>query len=789
MGSSGNSPATVFLGHSANAQGAGRIEPLAEHLRAVAERAAGFCEPFGCREQGYAAGLVHDLGKYAERFLRHVLGSRERAGDHWSAGAAWLVHVAKELGLLPAIAIAGHHAGLEQLYLAPDKLGRKIQADLKESPGSFTDPHFGQLVQRFQADGFALPAIRAGFTLSEAMACAQFDTRMLFSALVDADFLETEAHFQGDAQVPRRPRPAGPVLDVARAIEALNAHRESVRREHPGEPMGPVREQLFQACVDAAAGPQGLYTVSAPTGSGKTLALLGFALEHARLHGLRRIVLVMPFLNIIEQTAEIYRRIFSLERGFPESYVLEHHSLADRNQQTGGEADDDATPDWAKLLVENWDAPFILTTSVQLLESLMAARPARCRKLHRLARSVILFDEVQTLPLPLVKATLATLGRLAEPGGPYGSTVVFATATQPAFDVLHPCVAELSPVGWQPREVVAEPGPLYAPAASRVRVAWRHGTSIALSDLADELAREKRVLCIVNLKRHAVALARSLHERGVSGLRHLSTSMCPAHRQKVLEEVRERLDGGKRVRLVATQCVEAGVDLDFPVVYRALGPLEAIAQAAGRCNRHGSGPVGRVVVFKPLDDRGLYPPGYREAVDATESYLATLADEGNLDTLEILNAPGRLRNYFRHFYSLSGRATGMRDDEKTLLDEILGGNFAEVARLYRLIPQDSIQVLVPYLPKVFEELCAEIRGPRPSGADFLRAWCRRAALHGVSLYRPPRDSSLWNHLEPIAFSRRRDASAEESGWFQALPGIEYDKLLGLTEKTEEVWIA
>jgi CRISPR-associated helicase Cas3/CRISPR-associated endonuclease Cas3-HD len=761
-----------------------------QHIQAVAERARCFAAAFGAEEQAYVAGLVHDLGKYAEQFLRRLRDPRERGRDHWTAGAALLAATSPGLGLLPAVAVLGHHRGLPQLPVDSTEFGRAILNTLRSHPESFTETNLQLLRQRFEEDGFVVPQIRRGLAITGYLAADMLDVRMLFSTLADADFLETEAHFNGDARTRRRPRQEGPVLDVDQAIAALDEHLVSVRQRFAQAPMAAARETLLQQCRDAADRPTGLFSLSAPTGAGKTLAMLAFALQHARAHGLRRVILVMPFLNIIEQAARVYREVFSSERGFAPNTVLEHHSLAERSDEEAEAAGGDYDESLPRLLAENWDAPVILTTTVQLLESLLADRPSRCRKLHRLAQTVLLFDEVQTLPLSLAVATLATLSRLADPAGPYRSTVVFATATQPAFDTLDERVRpQFAAAGWRPTEIVSDAGPLYRQAAQRIGVVWCHGTPIDLDALAAELLEHDRVLCIVNLKRHAVRLATALRDRSAEGLFHLSTNMCPRHRAAVLAKVNRRLEKGRPVRLVATQCVEAGVDLDFPVVYRALAPLEAIAQAAGRCNRHGRGPQGRVVVFKPLDDRGLYPPGYREAVTATEHFLAGLTQHGGLDGVDVLNCPEHLRAYFQQFYSLSGRLSTERDDEHLLLDAIRAGDFAEVAKLYRLIPQDAIQVLVPYDRAEFDRIRGEITEVDHLNPEFIRAWVRQSTPHAVSLYRPRAEDVLWNHLEPIQFSRRHPVENDRCEWFSSLPGIAYDPLIGMSQKTEDAWIA
>lgn len=778
-----------FLAHSPNDDGAGVAESLSDHLRRVAERAAGFAAAFGAEQQAAAAGLLHDLGKYADQFQRRLRDPSERGRDHWTVGALAAL-AARDFGLLPALAVAGHHAGLNMLWDFR-RACQEMLAALKNHPEAFTGTDRQLLLTRFAADGFELPHVDQGLAPTGRFAADMLDVRMFFSALVDADFLETEAHFNGDAGTPRLPRRDGPLLDPGRALSALERYLTHVRQTHHGEPMAPVREVLYSACVAAAARPQGLFTLSAPTGAGKTLAMLAFALHHARARGLRRIVLVMPFLNIIDQSAGDYRAIFSPKNDFDPHPVLEHHSLADHGDRPAEDAAEDGIESLARLLVENWDAPVILTTTVQFFQSLMSDRPSRCRKLHQLARSVILFDEVQTLPPALAVATLATLSRLCDPAGPYGSTVVFATATQPAFDAFDSRLRpEFSSAGWRPEEIVPQDqaGPLYASAAGRFRVTWRHGAPIDLDDLARELQDHDQALCIVNLKRHAVRLAHTLRERGNEGLLHLSTNMCPAHRVKVLNTVKSRLRDGMAVRLVATQCVEAGVDLDFPVVYRALAPLEAIAQAAGRCNRHGRRGPGQVVVFKPQDDRRPYPPGYGEAVDATETFLASLSQQADLDALEILNSPERLRAYFRHFYGLSGRTSSERDDEKPLLDAIRAGDFPEVAGLYKLINQDTIRVLVPYDPALFEQLRSEITETPRLTPKFIRDWCRRASPYAVNLFRPRDNDPIVPHLDPIQFSRHREVETWNADWFIALRGIEYDGLLGISDRVEGLWI-
>lgn len=777
-----------YFAHSENDDGHGVRETVRNHTRRVTDLAVEFANAFGMAEQAQIAGLLHDLGKYSAQFQRRLTVRGEPSRDHWSIGAQLAVECYKERGLLPALAILGHHVGLETITTHIALVKNLAQALKEDSSGKrFTTNDRQSVGAAFQYDGFSFPKLDRYHTLSgdgEVPAAEMLDVRLLFSALVDADFLATEGHFSGDATTPYRPRKPGPSLDIDPAIAAFDDFLYIIRlQQNSPAAMQTVRDQLAADCLAAAELPQGAFTLSAPTGSGKTLSILAFALHHARKHGLRRIVLVMPFLNIIEQTVKIYRDIFAVDRGFDSQFVLEDHSLADEAKARDKPDGTEPAEIRRRLLAENWDAPLILTTNVQLLESLHANKPARCRKLHRLAKSVILFDEVQTLPPNLAKATLGTLSRLCQPDGPHGSTVVFATATQPAFSHLHAEVLKLSPAGWQPREIVSNSQRLFAAASGRVRVQWRHRKPLTFDSLVDELANRDRVLCIVNLKRHAAALATALRDRGIDGVLHLSTNLCSAHRLSVLERVRSRLkDPSQPVRLIATQCVEAGVDVSFPAVYRSLGPLEAIAQASGRCNRSGEGPTGDVIVFRWPDEpgrdaRAQYPPGYAAAVNATETFL----NGQNLDE-DIIHSPRHIRAYYERLYQLAGRSDGTAGDEKKIDQALTMENFVEVAQEYRLIESDTINVIVPYDAEEYARLQAEASSDPPLKGEALREWYRRARRMTVSVYRPQPDSPIMMCLDPIRFGNQDLENRPEldTTWFWLLPVAKYDKLLGLT---------
>jgi CRISPR-associated helicase Cas3/CRISPR-associated endonuclease Cas3-HD len=765
----------MYYAHSGSSRE--RWEPLRVHLLAVAERAARFAAPFHAAEEARLAGLLHDLGKYSDLFTRRLNGQASRL-DHWSAGAFAACREYRQAGFAAALAIQGHHIGLLSL-------SRLQETDLRSTKSHprglrFTETDLSALLGRLKADGIELPPLSSSLfdNKSPTTVAGMLDVRMLFSALVDADFLETEAHFRADASGQRFCRPEGLDLQPARALDSLlQKVRDVAGASRATSEVNRLRQDLLEACLAAAEGPPGLFTLSAPTGAGKTLAMLAFALRHAERNGMRRIVMAIPYLSILEQTARIYREL--LAPTFGDSYLLEHHSLAGTRREPGEDSKSDGSRDQqeapeqlARWLTENWDAPLVVTTSVQLLESLFSNRPSACRKLHRLAGSVLLFDEVQTLPPQLAVPTLAALSRLAER---YGASVVFATATQPAFDHLHDDIKNYAPSGWQPREI-APPSLQLFERARRTRVAWDVEKPISWEALAGELAGHDGVLCIVNLKRHARTLAEKLQQRGVTGLFHLSTNLCPAHRERVLAEVRQRLQDGQTCRLISTQCIEAGVDVDFPRVYRALGPLEAVAQAAGRCNRSGNLPgLGEVRVFLP-EDVGYPPGGYEQATDATRLLLKSLPPE----RMEDIQSPDLFRGYYKSLYDLAKVA----EPSLKIRDALGAREFEKMAEHYRLIDQDTISVLVPYDLDVFADLRAELRTTGLTGG-----WIRRARPHTVSLFRPKRTDLLWGYLEPAARGRQEE-DRQSQEWFVYLEASHYDRdLLGLVGPSEGVWIA
>jgi CRISPR-associated helicase Cas3/CRISPR-associated endonuclease Cas3-HD len=751
-----------YFAHSANGQG--KWHPLVDHLASVSELADKFLYGMRVQEEAALAGLLHDIGKYGDLFQARLHGKAQGL-DHWSQGA-WLA-LLKHKAVAAALAIQGHHIGLQSLSkselrrLEPKALASNHSLQLRLS-----EEDLAILEGRLAEDGLTVPQPTTPVlgTSIDSRIDHMLDVRMLFSALVDADFLDTEAHFESDADG-KRYRAPGAMLHPDKALSVLRDYIGGIQRQTQAAPaVAEVRRVLLEAGMNAASHAPGLFTLTAPTGSGKTLAMLAFAMNHAQQHGLRRIVVVIPYLSIIEQTASIYRSIF--EPIFGGHYVLEQHSLSGLGEERstgdneGGKGEVAHAERQRRLLAENWDAPLIVTTSVQMLESLMSNRPSTCRKLHRLARSVILFDEVQTLPANLAVPTLATLSHLAHE---YGSTVVFATATQPAFAHLHEAIQSHCAIGWQPREIVPEPVELFT-TLRRTEVQWGNpDEGVTWAELSERLREQAQAMCVVNLKRHAKELWESMESSAI----HLSTNLCPAHRRKMLDGVRESLKHQRRVHLVATQCVEAGVDVDFPVVYRAYGPLDAIIQAGGRCNREGKlAGFGEVQVFLPQDE--AYPPGgYQQASQITRMLLRQHGADGMR-----LDDPDFVTTYYRQLYDLSKPEAAARTKE--LLDFIKAGSFPDVARHYRLIAQDAINIVVPYSECLDQFATLRDEADRKG---LTADWIRSARPLTVSLYRPKMDDAIWDALIPVKVAGRGDR--EQNEWFIYAVEEHYHPVLGL----------
>lgn len=659
-------------------------EPLVEHLEKVVARAGGFGERLGLGGVGraYAEALawLHDAGKFGRPFQRYLRTGKGKV-DHSTAGAILARERYRPLGILLAYGIAGHHAGLPDGGDAGEAslLHRCARTDLAD------------LVRREAeaAIGHRLPAALPPPGVPDMFACAFF-IRMIFSCLTDADALAAEAFQTPDRSALRGQAP--PIAALANRLAGL-LDRKTARAS--AARVNRLRADVLARCRAEAGGKPGFYSLCVPTGGGKTLSSLSFALEHARAQGLERVVYVIPYLSIIEQTARVFRRgIFRCMDGA----VLEHHT---GYAEPPGE--EPAGPDRHKLASENWDAPITVTTAVQFFESLFAARPSRCRKLHNLARSVIVLDEAQMLPLPHLQPCLEALRELVRG---YGATVLLCTATQPALLRNAPLSFGLDDV----RPIMPDAGALHAVLK---RVELERTGLLDDEALADRIADEPRILCVVEQRAHAAALYRRLKERGTNGLFHLSAALCAHDRASVLDQIRKALATRQECRVVATQLVEAGVDVDFPVVMRAMAGLDSIVQCAGRCNREGKLPEpGRVVVFDT--PHLLKLPDIERRRFVAKEMLDIAAREG-ADPL----SPCVMERYFARLLQVEADTGDDTFDQARVWRRLVHTRqpdhfpFRSVAADFHLIGDEQVTVITPRSPEAEGWVAALDTAERP----------------------------------------------------------------------------
>lgn len=623
----------------------GTFQKLIEHLTGVSKRAAAFAEGFGAREHARRTGMLHDIGKYSAAAQKRQRDPEHIAKvDHATAGA----QEAKRLGdLAAAFAIAGHHGGL------PDP-GTRVSADASTLYARLNKPLTGELdpsnwrSEQETTTGDVFPAWFQQVPRSRMGFVNAMYTRMLYSCLVDADYLDTEA-FMTCKEVERDRGEALPAL-----LEKLRSYVEPWLAVE-GAGLNRVRSDLLRACLQGGEREQGLYTMTIPTGGGKTVSSLAFALSHAMQHGMKRVIYVVPYTSIIEQNAEVFRQILGEEN------VLEHHANVDM---------DDEENNLHRLAAENWNSPVVVTTAVQFFESLFAAKPSRCRKLHNITNAVVIFDEAQMLPVPYLRPCVNAIAELVQH---YGATAVLCTATQPALEgVLTQYAPEL-----KPQEICSGTSVLFE-AFRRTKIV-RDGVQTQ-AELANRLAENEQVLCIVNLRRTAQEIFGLLPEEGRF---HLSTLMTPEHRMRKLDEIRQRLKAGLPCRVVSTSLIEAGVDVDFPEVWRELAGLDSILQAAGRCNREGKRPIENSLVHV-FQLEGAAPRMIRQNVAATERVVAEFAD---------IAAPDAIEAYFRELFYVLKSNDAL--DAKGILRMSDGQQFRTIAKEFKLIEEETVPVYVP----------------------------------------------------------------------------------------------
>lgn len=652
-----------------------RIQTIKEHLEGTAKLAGEFAEKFGKQDWGYCCGMLHDIGKYSIDFQKKILGEGNYRVDHSTAGA----RVCREKGgkyTFLEYCIAGHHAGLPNYGNNYDEsgdptlLGRRLK--------KISD------YQAYQAE-IEIPVINSmpidlnktdnpDFSLSMFM-------RMIYSCLVDADFLDTEA-FMRDGKQKRNP---GEKIEIL--FGKLEKYISGWIKNQNIDTVNGRRTEILKNCLEKGKSKQGLFRLTVPTGGGKTVASLAFALSHALENKLDRVIYVIPYTSIIEQNAKVFRDILGEEN------VLENHCNIDY------ESSEEFQP--MQLAAENWDKPVIVTTNVQFFESLFANKSSKCRKLHNIANSVVIFDEAQMLPNDYLKPCIAMIEELING---YQVSAVLCTATQPALtSFFHEGISttELCPRMEEQFEFFK-------------RTIFENIGVLTENDLKQRLEKEYQALCIVNTKKRAQRIYKQLEGDGVY---HLSTSMYPKHRRCILREIKERLRKNKKCILISTSLVEAGVDLDFQSVYRELAGVDSMIQAAGRCNREGLRPAkeSKVYIFRFEEKETVL--GQRQQIDVANSVIADGRDISDMESIT---------RYFEMLYHIKRDSL----DKKKILDEFRNKryNFAKVGKEFKLIEQTTKTIFINYESEANEILCLlKERGGT-------RAGMRKASQYCITVY-------------------------------------------------------
>lgn len=633
-----------FAAHTKEAS----VQTIKEHLLGTAEKCKEFGQTFRSGENAYLCGIFHDIGKYSDKFQKRIYEEGNPV-DHSTAGAVEIYKCLPRTGILLSYCISGHHTGL------PDGGSRFDTADEATLYGRLKkelEPYSvykSDLEFEFSNIKPTLPIRpigKGGFSVS-------FYIRMLFSCLADSDFLDTENYMQGDKE-----------RGGFESIDELNQKFDKFiyHMKAPESSINKVRADILSQCIEKACGEKGLYTLTIPTGGGKTISSLAFALKHAREYKQQRIIYVIPYNSIIEQNAAVFKDILGAEN------VLEHHSnYSYDNVQENEQADK------YNLASENWDVPVIVTTTVQFFESLFSNKASKCRKLHNIANSIIIFDEAQLFPLPYLKPCIHAISELVYN---YGSSVVLCSATQPKLTDLFP--KEISV-----KEIYNETEKVFL-CFKRTKIIFTG--ELQDTDLAQRLNEEKQVLCIVNTRKHAQNVFDLLNG---DGCYHLSTLMYPKHRKEILKEIRERLKESLPCRVISTSLIEAGVDVDFPVVYRAEAGLDSVIQAAGRCNREATKKEGTVYVFKPAKEyRKQMPDMLKRPAEITNIIAHQFSD---------ISSPEAISSFFSELYKVGVNHLDVKkivNRFETGMERDFSFPFAEIAAEFHLIETATRPIII-----------------------------------------------------------------------------------------------
>ena len=694
----------VYYGHSRKDKPKSEWQPLIKHLTNTADLAEKFGTDAGISELARTAALLHDIGKYSKEFQARLDGAKHKV-DHATAGAKEIRNLfnkdqnQKSLADILAYCIAGHHTGLPDYGDSTDAdgagtlLARVEKKPLKDYNAYKTEVDTSSLNLKLRT--VKTSKENQGFAVA-------FLTRMIFSALVDADFQETQNYMKDGV------KPRGGYANIEELCKTFNT---ALRKfDNPTSEINKKRTETLKACIEKATSDQGFFTLTIPTGGGKTEASMAFALNHAVKHGLKRVIYVIPFTSIIEQNAGKFKEYLGEEN------ILEHHSNFDWKQgdKKDSEAADDETKDAMdklKLASENWDIPIVVTTNVQFFESLFANKSSRCRKLHNMAKSVIVFDEAQMLPREYLDPCMLAVKELVQN---YGASAVFCTATQPALNKHLPnaTFTELAP----------DPQALFD-FYKRVQVTNIGKTPDA--ELIEKIKAQPQALCIVNTRKHAKGLFDMLEKD--EGRFHLSTLMCPTHRKENLKTIRQRLEDKLPCRVISTQVMEAGIDVDFPVGFRALAGLDSIVQAAGRVNREMKQDMSDVFVFDPETEFIKKTPIFvQQGARVAENILRTHGK--NPDSVTAIDA------YFKLLDSLQGK--GAYDAKKilplfnkdTIREGIVDFEFKKAAEDFKMIDNNTVAIVIPYNQEA-KKLLEKMRGH-----PFPYTFARQLQMYTVNIY-------------------------------------------------------
>ena len=699
-----------------------REQSIKEHLEGTAERAGEFAEKFGKKEWGYCCGMLHDIGKYSEEFQRKIQEDTNDRVDHATAGA----QVCKERGGYYSIlsyCIAGHHAGLPDYgntAMSSSLCGRwkkricdyHAYKDEIKIPKLDTDPI---VFSKDRNMDFALGTF----------------IRMLYSCLVDADFLDTESFMKnGDTG-----RNSGESMETLQ--NRLEKHISEWLKNTDTDTINGRRTEILKNCIKEGKQKEGIFRLTVPTGGGKTLASLAFALEHAVKNHKDRIIYVIPYTSIIEQNAQVFREILG------EDNVLENHCNVDY------ESSEEFKP--MQLASENWDKPVVVTTNVQFFESLFANKSSKCRKLHNIANSVVILDEAQMLPMDYLKPCTAMLQELVDG---YRTSIVLCTATQPTLDAFfreNALIKELCPRMEEQFQFFQ-------------RVNYQNLGKIRWDDLLEKLKRENNALCIVNTKKAAQMIYKEIDGEGIY---HLSTSMYPKHRKRVLKKIRERLKNNEKCIVISTSLVEAGVDLDFARVYRQIAGLDSMIQAAGRCNREGKRKLSDSMVYI-FDLEESYPvQSQRQQMDVSKGILQDYADIADLKAIT---------DYFTRLYHYRGTSL----DKKKIMDEFqkMECNFAKVAKEFRLIEENTRMIFIKREPEA-DELLQELRIK-----GVTRERMRKAGQYCIQVYDNEKsENSFFDKLNGAGMLK--PISEEMQDFYELAAGEQYSEEYGLDFSLED----